>query len=118
MRRTKLQELRKDYVGEIMTIKELDRISEIYLRVETPSNQNTESQWDQGYTYRNFLDERCMCICASDEYDYNNDSGDYAEGIWAKFDVVDRYDTTTVTTNENWEDWADVRIKIINFDVS
>jgi hypothetical protein len=118
----KLNFLRNKWVREIMTIKELDSLSE------------DKSQWDSCYTYKNFLEEGCRAFCnyvfpvddeADDEnsefkYFYDKDSDtdicdenrDTVRGIWAAFDVLDDYDTGT-----RWEDLADIKINIKDFEI-
>lgn len=88
----KLQDLKKDYIGEIVTIEELDDLSK------------DRTQWDKCYTYKNFLEEGCRAIC-----DYPISKYECA-GIWAEFDVVDKYDKEA-----DWEDLTDVQVKITGF---
>lgn len=125
----KLQYLRNEWIGEVMTIRELDNLSE---------DHQYRSQWDDGYNYINFLEEGCRAFCNYVIYydDKDIESNDkYSEdeefeyfwdkdielncskrtevlGIWAEFDVLDDYDKEAV-----WNDAANVHIKIKAFEL-
>lgn len=102
----KLQDLKRRYIGEVMTIEELNELSIAEIRLCTPPTENIRSQWDDGYTYKNFLEEGCIVIS-----DYPV-SDDVCRGIWAEFEVLDDYDKEA-----DWDDLTDVQVKIIAFEI-